>query len=52
LQNSKLGDAYVVEGDKFSLNKCLKNDLEKKNMKKIRYASAIGDYWDVRQIFK
>ena len=32
----------IVKGDKLSINKCPKNDLQNKSMKNISYASAIG----------
>ncbi|KAL6315482.1 hypothetical protein AAG906_000776 [Vitis piasezkii] len=31
----------VAKGDKFSLHQCLKNELEKKDMERFPYASAI-----------
>ena len=31
----------IVKSDKFNLNKCLKNDLEREQMKDIPYASAV-----------
>ena len=34
--------ASIVKGDIFSLNQCPINDLEKKEMKNIPYASTIG----------
>ncbi|KAL6322023.1 hypothetical protein AAG906_003165 [Vitis piasezkii] len=36
------GDTPVAKGDKFSLHQCSKNELEKKDMEKFPYASAIG----------
>ena len=36
------GIAPIVKCDRFSLNQCLSNDLEKKEMKNIPFASAIG----------
>ena len=35
------GVAPIVKGDKFSLNQCPSNDLEKKKMKNIPYASVV-----------
>jgi len=32
----------IQKGDKFSLMQCLKNDLERKQMKNIPYASVVG----------
>ena len=32
----------IVKGDRFNLNQCPKNDLEKEQMKNIPYASAVG----------
>ncbi|KAL6326140.1 hypothetical protein AAG906_001015 [Vitis piasezkii] len=37
-----LGDASFVLGNKFSLHQCPKNELEKKDMERFPYASAIG----------
>ncbi|RVW22514.1 Retrovirus-related Pol polyprotein from transposon TNT 1-94 [Vitis vinifera] len=34
--------APIVKGDRFSLNQCPSNDLEKKEMKNIPYAFAVG----------
>ena len=31
----------IVKGDRFNLNQCPKNDLERKHMKKIPYASVV-----------
>ena len=36
------GDTPVSNGDKFSLNQCPKNELERKGMQKIPYASTVG----------
>jgi Reverse transcriptase (RNA-dependent DNA polymerase) len=41
MQNSKPGDTPIAKRDKFSLNQCPQNDLEKNIMKKILYASFI-----------
>ncbi|RDY12809.1 hypothetical protein CR513_02346, partial [Mucuna pruriens] len=42
IKDSKLGDTLIVKGDKFSLKQCPNNDLERNEMQKILYASAIG----------
>ncbi|KAM1705942.1 hypothetical protein ACFX2K_028155 [Malus domestica] len=34
--------APIVKGDKFSLNQCPQNDLEREQMRNIPYASAVG----------
>ena len=34
--------AQIVKCDKFSLNQCPSNDLEKKEMKNFYYASTVG----------
>jgi len=34
--------APIMKGDRFSLNQCPKNDIEKEQMKNIPYASAVG----------
>ena len=34
--------APIVKGDKFSLDQCPKNDLEREQMQNIPYASAVG----------
>ena len=36
------GDTPVAKGDKFSLHQCPKNELEKKDMERFPYASAVG----------
>ncbi|RVW54247.1 Retrovirus-related Pol polyprotein from transposon TNT 1-94 [Vitis vinifera] len=35
-------DKFQVKDDKFNLNQCPKNDLEREHMKNISYASAVG----------
>uniref|UniRef100_A0A2N9E1N9 Retrovirus-related Pol polyprotein from transposon TNT 1-94 n=1 Tax=Fagus sylvatica TaxID=28930 RepID=A0A2N9E1N9_FAGSY len=35
-------DRFQVKGDRFNLNQCPKNDLEREQMKNIPYASAVG----------
>ena len=42
MKNCSPSVAPIVKGDKLSINKCLKNDLQNKSMKNISYASAIG----------
>ncbi|KAL9265434.1 Retrovirus-related Pol polyprotein from transposon TNT 1-94-like protein [Drosera capensis] len=42
MQDCKSGDTLVAKGDKFSLNHCLKNGFETKEMEKTPNASAIG----------
>ena len=42
MTNCAPGDTPVAKGDKFSLHQCSKNELEKKDMEKFPYASAIG----------
>ncbi|RVW84848.1 Retrovirus-related Pol polyprotein from transposon TNT 1-94 [Vitis vinifera] len=42
MQDCSLGTAPIVKGEKFSLNQCPSNDLEKKEMKNIPYASTVG----------
>ncbi|RVX07895.1 Retrovirus-related Pol polyprotein from transposon TNT 1-94 [Vitis vinifera] len=42
MSNCAPGDTPVAEGDKFSLHQCPKNELEKKDMERFPYASAIG----------
>ena len=34
--------APIVKGNRFNLDQCLKNDLEREQIKNISYASAIG----------
>ena len=34
--------APIMKGDKFNLNQCPKNDLEREQMKDIPYASVVG----------
>ena len=42
MKDSKPGDTPVAKGDKFSLEQCPHNDLERKEMQKIPYASVVG----------
>ena len=42
MSNYALGDTLVAKGDKFSLHQCPKNELEKKDMERFSYASAVG----------
>ncbi|RVW13644.1 Retrovirus-related Pol polyprotein from transposon TNT 1-94 [Vitis vinifera] len=42
MSNCAPGDTPVAKGDKFSLHQCPKNELEKKDMERFLYASAIG----------
>ena len=43
MKNCSLSPASIVKGDRFSLDQCLKNDLEWEQMRDIPYASAIGN---------
>ncbi|KAK8952136.1 hypothetical protein KSP39_PZI003213 [Platanthera zijinensis] len=42
MKNCKPSDTPNSKGDKFSLDKCPKNEVEQKEMLKIPYASAVG----------
>ena len=42
MSNCALGDMLVAKVDKFSLHQCPKNELEKKDMERFPYASAVG----------
>ncbi|RDX93169.1 hypothetical protein CR513_24605, partial [Mucuna pruriens] len=42
MKDSKPGDTPIAKGDKFSLKQCPNNDLERNEMQKIPYVSAIG----------
>ncbi|RDX83544.1 hypothetical protein CR513_35523, partial [Mucuna pruriens] len=42
MKDSKPGDTPIAKGDKFSLKQCPNNDLERNEMQKIPYASAVG----------
>ncbi|KAL9263015.1 Retrovirus-related Pol polyprotein from transposon TNT 1-94-like protein [Drosera capensis] len=42
MQDCKPGDIRVAKGGKFSLNQCLKNGFETKEMEKTPYASTVG----------
>ncbi|XP_073104362.1 uncharacterized protein [Elaeis guineensis] len=42
MQNCKPGDAPIVKEDKLSNKQCPKNNVKRKSMKNIPYASAIG----------
>nr|CAN64403.1 hypothetical protein VITISV_024940 [Vitis vinifera] len=44
MSNCVPGDTPVAKGDKFSLHQCPKNELEKKDMEMIPYASTIGSF--------
>ena len=42
MKDSKPRDTPIAKGDKFSLKQCPNNDLERIEMQKISYASAVG----------
>ena len=42
MKDCSLSVAPIVKGDMFNLNQCLKNDLERKQMKNIPYVLSIG----------
>ena len=42
MKDSSPSIALIVKGDKFNLDQCSKNDLEREQMKNIPYAFAIG----------
>ncbi|RVW98911.1 Retrovirus-related Pol polyprotein from transposon TNT 1-94 [Vitis vinifera] len=42
MSNCAPGDTPVAKGDKFSLHQCPKNEIEKNDMERFPYASAIG----------
>ena len=42
MSNCAPGDTLVAKGDKFSLQQCPKNELEKKDMERFPYASTVG----------
>ncbi|XP_042484605.1 secreted RxLR effector protein 161-like [Macadamia integrifolia] len=42
MMNCKSGVSPIIKGDKFSLNQCPKNDLERTQIKDIPYSSAVG----------
>jgi hypothetical protein len=42
MKDSKPGDTPISKGDKFSLKQCPSTDLEKAEMRKFPYASAVG----------
>ena len=41
MQNCSVSPIPIQKGDKFSLMQCLKNDLERKQMEAILYASIV-----------
>ncbi|KAK6163477.1 hypothetical protein DH2020_000341 [Rehmannia glutinosa] len=43
--------APIVKGDKFNLDQCPKNELEREQMKTIPYASAIGSLISIAAVF-
>ncbi|XP_040873439.1 secreted RxLR effector protein 161-like [Glycine max] len=42
MKDSKPGDTPIAKGDKFNLKQCPNNDLERSEMQKILYVSAMG----------
>ena len=42
ISNCAPGDTLVGKGDNFSLHQCPRNELEKKDMERFPYASAVG----------
>ncbi|RVW67823.1 Retrovirus-related Pol polyprotein from transposon TNT 1-94 [Vitis vinifera] len=42
MKNCSPSVSPIVKGDRFNLNQCPKNDLEREQMKNIPYASAVG----------
>ena len=42
MKDCSLSIAPIVKGDRFNLDQCPKNDLEREQMKNIPYASAVG----------
>ena len=42
MSNCAPGDTPVAKGDKFSLHQCSRNELERKDMERFPYASAVG----------
>lgn len=50
IQDCKLGDTLIAEGEKFNLNQCPKSDFEGKKCKKIPCAPAVGVYLNCTQL--
>ncbi|KAL6316492.1 hypothetical protein AAG906_018195 [Vitis piasezkii] len=42
IKDCALGDTLIAKGDKFNLLQCPKNEIEKKEMENISYASVVG----------
>ena len=42
MKNCSPSVSPIVKGDRFNLDQCPKNDLEREQMKNIPYASAVG----------
>ena len=42
MKNCSLNPAPIVKGDKFSLDQCPKNNLEREQIRVIPYASIVG----------
>lgn len=42
MQNYALGDVPIIKGDKFNKTQCPRNELKRKSMKNIPYASIVG----------
>lgn len=41
MKDSTLGDIPIVKSNKFNLIQCLKNDIERRDIEKIHYASIV-----------
>ena len=44
MKDCVLGNTPISKGDKFNLLQCPKNEIEKKEMENIHYASTIGRF--------
>jgi hypothetical protein len=42
MKDCSLSVAPIMKGDRFNLNQCSKNNLEREQMKNIPYASVVG----------
>ena len=42
MKDCSLSVAPIMKGDRFNLNQCSKNNLEREQMKNIPYASIVG----------
>ncbi|RVX15946.1 hypothetical protein CK203_005676 [Vitis vinifera] len=52
MSNCAPGDTPVAKGDKFSLHQCSRNELERKDMERFPYASAVGSLIELKLTYR